>query len=745
MRPAPAGRPTVNLRGLGALRTLVLLDGRRMIGLNADGTVDLNLIPDALIQSVETITGGASTVYGSDAMSGVVNFKLVKNVKGIVLDAQSGIFGAGDGPSQKISIAAGTKFAEGRGNFFVAYTFANRALVHKGDRPFFARATTNTSLPDGTVSLSANPPSQAAVNALFAKYGYAPGSALRTQTLGFNSDGTLFTSSPVTTPVLNYKGPNNADALSAQGTAQVVSGNSVLQLTGPSFAAQNQFTRHNVYAHADYDLGSDITAYLEGGFTQYSVFYDYYGAAAGGLTSQVSFPVTNPFIPADLSALLASRASPNDPVSLVKQLGNEFGRRSASIDTQAYQIIPGLRGKLPFGDWTFDGFATVSRIDIETRLQGGVSQSRFQAILNAADGGRSLCTGGYNPFGNQINSQSCIDYLKTNLHSTQQFKQTLAEVDLTGTLFTLPAGPVQSSFGSVYRHNSFATNPDPLLITNDAIGFNGTTASSGQQTVKEIYGEVRVPLIHDTFLIKTLEIGGAYRYSTYGRFNISTYKADFEWSITDSLRLRGGYNRAGRAPSLAELYNSPVIVLNSIGNATAGGTAGDPCDVRSSYRLGANASQVRALCVAQGVPSAALNTFSRASNSAYTVSQGNQSLCPEKADTYSIGAVWRSHPARCCRVCRPRWTITTSGFRRPSAPFRSPSRWPNASTPMAPIRATPMTTSIAAPSCGRPMAIWTSCSSPRSIWRNTAPMASTSHWTGTPSSQGSARSRSPRR
>ena len=189
------GQAYANLRGLGPTRTLVLVDGRRMVAGNPNAVVDLNTIPTFLVESVETITGGASAVYGSDAVAGVVNFKLKKNFEGLVLDAQLGSTTENDAGQQSFSVGYGRNFADGRGNVSLGVSYDRREGLVASDRDWaavgYSILTTGltpsgaATIPDGRFDPSsnaggaANLPTQAAMDAVFAKYGLAPGSVAR--------------------------------------------------------------------------------------------------------------------------------------------------------------------------------------------------------------------------------------------------------------------------------------------------------------------------------------------------------------------------------------------------------------------------------------------------------------------------------------------------------------------------------------------------------------------------------------
>lgn len=201
------GRASLNLRGLGPLRNLVLLDGRRLQPSDVLGVVDVNTIPTALIQDIEIISGGASAVYGSDAIAGVVNVKLDDAFEGVAIESQLSQYDSGDGDIRDHSLTWGGNFGEGRGNAVLSFSYTDREGVDFMARPFFrlAQGGTDFRLPTGIYRPSVNPPSQAAVDAVFAQYGAAAGRAPFNSVLGFNDDGTLFLANNVP---FNWRGPD---------------------------------------------------------------------------------------------------------------------------------------------------------------------------------------------------------------------------------------------------------------------------------------------------------------------------------------------------------------------------------------------------------------------------------------------------------------------------------------------------------------------------------------------------------
>lgn len=266
-------------------------------------------------------------------------------------------------------------------------------------------------------------------------------------------------------------------------------------------------------------------------------------------------------------------------------------------------------------------------------------RSNLLTLINAADGGASICSGGYDPFGLTSLSDECRNYLVATTHSETTFKQELLEASLQGGLFDLPAGEVRFATGLGWRRNSYDFQPDYLLSSGSIIGLPSKGTSGGSTSVKEIYLETLVPILYDQPFAHSLDVGLAYRYSDYDLSGgVDTYKIDFNWGLTQSLRLRGGYQRAVRAPSVGELYVAAQTESNSYGLVVNG--QGDQCEAGSPLRTGSNAAAVEALCLAQGVPAALLGSYIDTQREALATISGNTGLKPEKADTYTFGLVW---------------------------------------------------------------------------------------------------------
>jgi iron complex outermembrane receptor protein len=647
------GQSYATLRGLGSKRTLILLDGKRLQPSNPDGSVDLNTIPEQLIGNVEVITGGASTAYGSDATGGVVNFRLRRDISGIVIGSQVGTTTYGDGNTYRANISSGGKFAEDRGHFLISLDYTQRNRAKRIERPWYSNRTPqtgNASDPNGAaVFSSTNLPTLAAVNAQLAKYGVGQLTASngsRTYSggamIGFNRDGTVYTINGA--PALNLREPESDDAylVDAGNTIYGPSKQFKFGFTGGDL--QTNMKRYSSFGRFDYDLIDNISAYGQFSYVNFNQGAIVNTTLSNNIYLQ-SVPYNNPFLPADFRAILASRANPTADFQFQKSY-NAIGNRFQGYKYNVWQFMVGATGKLSIKDWTWDIYASKSHSEFINTQSGGLSLSRLNKLVYDPNGGTGLCTGGLNLFGNFPISDSCADYIKRDTLNTTKLNQKIVSGQMQGELFPLPAGKVRFALGASYRSNSFGYKPDDALDqpdgTSDIIGFAALRGSSGSVNTKEIFAELLVPVLKDLPLIQELNLDLGYRYSKYNSIGgVSTYKADVDWQVIDAIRLRGGYNRAIRAPSVGELYAPVSSNSTSIGTASATTITGDPCDFRSSFRAGADSAKVHALCVAQGMAESTYTGYIGTAQ-VFPLTGGNPQLAEETADTFSIGTVLSS-------------------------------------------------------------------------------------------------------
>jgi iron complex outermembrane receptor protein len=651
------GQSYGDLRGLGSNRALVLLDGRRLQASNPDGSVDLNTIPMSVIENVEVITGGASAVYGSDAVAGVVNFKLRQKFNGAEISYQHGGTTHGDGGNNLASLIIGTDVAEHRGNVMVALDYSDRNVVYGRDRPFFANIRSVNIPQEGIVAPSANAPAFSAINGVLAGYaGTTPltGAGLYPGAIGVNTGGTLFIDQYG--PVQNYRG------VGAPAVQLTNGGTQVSVVNGRYFDLQVPLKKYNFFGRGTYALNDSVSAY---GQIQYmnSTARDEtapgFALSARAMTIPVQINgVTNPLIPADLSTVLNSRPNPTAPFTYFKQLV-ELGNRVESFDYGVYQAIAGLKGSVDFHDLSWDVYASYGKSTLNNVQNDDASQTAYAAMLDGtvnytSTRSKGSCIGWqqpgstaatqYNPFGVNAIPAACLEFAGRQDHNIGVLDEKNFLGTVQGKLFDLPAGDLRFALGADYRADSFDYRPDDTLSLSDSYAYDLITPTAGRTAVREVYGELLVPVLAKVPLVEQLSFDLGYRHSRYDRFGgVNTFKIDMNWQPVASVHIRGGYERAIRAPSLGELFAPTITSQLPTGTPPSPGNplvTGDPCDVNGFFRTGPNAAKVAALCQAQGIPAGLIGNYTYGLSSISGQSGGNVNLKPEKADTYSFGGVW---------------------------------------------------------------------------------------------------------
>ncbi|MGA0599264.1 TonB-dependent receptor domain-containing protein [Caulobacter sp. KR2-114] len=636
------GQANLDLRGMGTQRTLVLLNGRRLEPSLPNGTADVNIIPSALVDNVEVITGGASAVYGSDAIAGVVNIKLKQHFTGLELDVNAGETTRGDGATRGVTVTLGSDFADGRGSGFLSLDYQDRDAVAASSRSYLRGWALSTNVPSGDVIANAsNLPSTAVINSVFSGYGVAPGTVKNNSSLQLstNPDGTLFAiggainyKGPVGSPLYIYTTAGDHSASAAQ-LGLVVAAQDL-------WLAQTPLKKYSLFSHSDYKLTDSVTLYAEGLYTHYDTITQQNPAVIGSsCCTQISVPVTNPFIPADLKTILASRPNPNANFSMTSPLF-AFGPRQDHNVFDVYQFTLGAKGSLAWQDMTWEVYGSHGYMGFQDTLTGYASLAAFNTLLSAPGGGTGICTGGYNPFGVNPLSVSCLRYLGRTGHNNTVLQQDVIEGDAQGKLFRLPAGDARFAVGVDYRRNSYRLDVDSIISSGDFANTPTSYSTFGSTDVKEIYLELLAPVVHDVAFAKEINLDAGYRYSDYNiTGGVSTYKIDADWKVVDWLTLRGGYARATRAPSVGDLFQGITGSQVSIGSAGQF-ASGDPCDASGAYLNPAknpDYAKVQALCTAQGTPTGFTNNQPRPPST----TQGNINLKPETANTFSVGTVLR--------------------------------------------------------------------------------------------------------
>jgi outer membrane receptor protein involved in Fe transport len=644
--PSNDGQANVSLRGIGIAQTLVLIDGKRLMPSDGRGSVDLNVLPPALIESVEVVTGGASAAYGSDAIAGVVNFRLRGEFDGLEFDGGWALTDRGDGQEYSAGVLAGTSFGDGRGNVIAYLGYSEREQIDQGDRRY-------TSVPyihypgetggvgpggsflpggsgiteDGYAVVFSSP---VVFRNLFASYGYPPGSIPYQPGVGVNADRTVFAFGDGVTPgsVANYRGEIDPALLNDRA---------LFFNTAPFTALQLPLQRVTAFVRGQFE-SSVGEAYAQALIADYSATRQLAPADSGILL----VTPTNPYLPPDLATLVASRVNPSVPFRFFAR-PTVLGPRTAENDRQLLQATLGLRGTA-FDDWRFDAYLQ-SGYNERTEHQQGITRiSKYQELLFAADGGQSIC-GGLDVFGKGRISAQCAAYVATSARNEARVEQTIAEVSLDGPLLHMPAGEVKVAAGVFHKRDDFEYVPDPVLEVMlpgvpgvigprpDVSGLGAGAARAGDETNTDLYVEALLPLLRDDARERRLELNLGYRRSEYEQAGgADSYKAELAFRSSRSLTWRGSFQHAVRAPSVEELYY-PEIASQFIVPIP------DPCSVSSPQRNGPDRQQVEALCLAQGLPPALLPNYNFVLRRVDGVSGGNPDLEPEDADTFTAGVV----------------------------------------------------------------------------------------------------------
>jgi outer membrane receptor protein involved in Fe transport len=572
-------------------------------------------------------------VYGSDAVAGVVNFRL-RDMQGIEFDGNYQITGRGDGEEYTATISGGTHFADDRGKAMFSYSYANRDAVLQGDRKF-SEVALNTEPPPNNYPLGSgtirqgrwdrsggNAPSQAALDTVFGSYGYAPGTVVN-QAFGFNQDGSLF----AINDLANFQGDMNEPL---QPAVAPYSYN-----YAPVNYLQLPLERNTLFGKASFEVNEAFVPYVQAIWSSYTVDQQ---LAPTPLTG-IFIPYNNPFVLAnpDVSFLLASRPNPTGTFTWRKRM-EEVGPRISQNDYDVYQYMVGATGDLAFGKgWNYDVYFSQGETKWTEKQQGNISTSAVLDLVNAADGGVSLCAGGWDPFaGIGGISAACADYVSRDATNDQTVKMTVAEGSISGALFDLPAGELKTAFGIFYKKDEYEYKPDAVLQVGcpencDIQGFNANLGYSGSTDSTELYVEALIPILKDVTGAQALDVNLGYRYADYNTVGgVSSYKGELMWQPVEMMRVRGSYQRAVRAPNLSELFTPQQVNFPSI-------PSGDPCDSRNNPT-----AEVQALCIAQGIPAASLSTYVYPFTQVEGFSSGNPDLTEETADTYSVGMVFTS-------------------------------------------------------------------------------------------------------
>lgn len=607
-----SGAAEIDLRYFGAKRTLVLVDGLRFVnGSSAGGipaSVDLNSIPTNMIERVEVLQSGASPLYGSDAVAGVVNVITKQSQKGLEANAQFGTYRQGDGHTYDVNLSYGLQTDVM--SIVAGISYVKQEGVGTADRSISLFPT------PGATSCAAGGCSSATPLGRYDVLGQSL--TLKAPVIGrkavyptdfknYSSSTDSFNFAPynyLLTPSERYGGFLNAKAALTD---------TINLRTRFVVSRRNSTTRA---AFLPLFIGPD--------------------AGNGNLLDTISIDATNPYNPFGVTLSSGADGSAAN-YSTVRRRFVEGGQRIFSQKIDTMSISATLDGSFEIGGhkWYWDVNGVYGTNDAHQVFTGNLNAAKLARALGPV----SQCTGDCVPFnifgGVGSITQPMLNYVTFDEQDRSEQRILDGSANLTGDLFTLPAGPVGVAIGYEHRDMYGSYTPDPIIVAG--LGADvPTSAAHGRYNVDEVYGELRVPLLSDTPFFQKLELSGAARWSDYSSFGSNTtVTASALWKPTADFLIRGGYSESLRAPSIGELY---------AGLSRFDATINDPCTSAPGGFFQTNAT-VKANCIAHGVP--ANGSYAEPVGGQLGVfTQGSTALQPETAKTYTAGAVYSPRWAR---------------------------------------------------------------------------------------------------
>lgn len=604
------GINTVELRNLGEDRTLVLVNGRRYVsGVAGSSAVDWNTIPTELIERVEVITGGASAIYGSDALAGVINVILKDDFEGVSITSSHGeTLEYGDDTTDRFNFTAGGNFDDGKGNAVVSMTYTDEGGVLARDRKNTAVDDLSSIYFGGSVTDSTAP-----FYSSYSEYGR----------FGIPSTGDQYVYDNELGEVVDWDGDKYG------------------------FNRQH-FRRYSVpterfliSSNLNYDLSDNLEAFVETTFarTETQTEIEPYPLAFDDLYID-GVSIDNPYVPQELRDLAV--AAGDDHIQFVRRT-TELDQRGSFAERQTFRALVGLRGE--YNDWNWDTFLGQGQMQDSQRGTGQLNISNFRNALNAVEdaNGNIVCADAaavaegcapLNLFGKGAISQEAADYVSAPSVRDQRTKQTIAGINVNGTLVDLPAGPLSLATGWEYRDEYAADFPDALTRTGQNAG-NKEEPTEGSYSVNEVYVEMEAPVLADLPLIQSLSVGAAYRYSDYDTIGATdAYTGRVSWVINDELRVRGQYARAVRAPNISELYSPGGENFASVS---------DPCNGVTATTSGVVADNCRSIpAVADRIAAEGVFELTQPEiqGTGGFTGKGNENLFTETSDSYTFGAIF---------------------------------------------------------------------------------------------------------
>ena len=650
-----SGQQTIDLRGLGAGRTLTLVNGRRWVGgIPGTNIVDLNSIPSDLIERLEVSTGGASAVYGSDAIAGVVNVILKDDFEGVSLEAMTGAYDAGDGETNLYSLTAGASFAEDRGNAIINLRYDDQGGVMARDR------APNT----GSDVFYYGWYYGAAYGAPYDSFIADPAYSSYPPQGRFFPSGNAGNSAGMLTFDCSSRNAYRVEA-SSTVTSWAASGGSDNCGFNRTYFRQIEIPieRKSAYSNITYDLTGDHELYAELSYitvgTQSALepfpmsSEDVYGG-----DRNFGYHYTNPYVPAEIrDAAIAQNANNpdwNGHIPFIRRL-EEVDNRGAANTRETFRVALGTRGS--FGNIDYDWYYQYGKSERDQRSAGQFNALAFQQALDAEVGptGQIQCASPtaraagcvpINLFGIGSITPEMADWVRYRPTRQTTMEQEVLAGNITSS-FSFAGRDISWAIGAEYRDERSTDRPDDLQQLG-LHGGNRIPETNGEFDVVGVYAEVAIPLIQDVPLIEELVLEAAYRvddYSTAG--DVDASKVGLNWKLNDQFRVRGVYSQSVRAPTIDNLFAGQAQTFTAISDPCSG--VGTQAEASMNPVIVANCLSIPT--VAATAASGTLNPDTGVIEPGFFYTQpdtqtisgfvgGNPDLQEETADTYTFGIVW---------------------------------------------------------------------------------------------------------
>ncbi|WP_160152011.1 TonB-dependent receptor domain-containing protein [Microbulbifer sp. ALW1] len=626
------GLNLLDLRGLGTSRTLVLQDGRRHIA-SAVGTsaVDVNTIPEDLIERVDVITGGASAIYGADAVTGVVNFILKDDFEGVKLSAFGSDTENGGAETTEVSVTFGQNMFDGRANIAGSFSHTSRGDVYGTDRDWITRGYGTLRNPNDTGPEDGIPDRFIVQDYTLPIISDAGIAYLPMGNHTFDDDGTA-------RPVI----PGDFC-----DTAGRCTGGDGYRWIG-QYQMYPRMETNNLFVKGHYDLNDSTRVFAEAKYVSHEA--ESWGQAS---FSYNGYSATNPFLDKSLSDELVAAGVGSFGMY---RMHSDLGYRGDLAERETQRYVLGVKGDLG-GRWNYEASVVYGQYDADIFYLNNRHNERFAQAIDAIEvDGTIVCAdesaraAGCQPlnlFGQNLNSQEAVDWVMLdNTGSVEQMTQLVASGFIGGDIIDLPAGPLSVVGGFEYREETSFVDFDEI-IKSGATFMNALATTDGEYDVSEAYVELSAPLLSDLPGIQSLVFDTAYRaadYSTIG--STGAWKAGLDWAVIDDVRIRATTSQAVRAPNIDELF---APLGQNFFNVD------DPCDA-DEVAYAPDPAQRAANCAALGLAA----DYQSPWNEGPTLpgfSGGNVNLQEETATTMTYGLVITPRFAEGLTITADYWDI----------------------------------------------------------------------------------------